>query len=151
SAGQTAGLSASIAVAAPQNGMFFSAGERVQLTVRFTNRCGRILHASQLGTANLYVAGPRTPASTKTAAKLLNCVTDRTVSDRQHHTIFLAHPHLADPSQNNLTEDTDGTLHYQLAPVTDEAAGTYTAGVWAKAVDEIDQDFALADLQIGTA
>src|SRR5262249_50651298 len=35
--------------------------------------------------------------------------------------------------------------------ISDEDPGTYTAGVWAKATDELDQGVELADFQIGTA
>src|SRR5262245_17202645 len=52
-AGQSAGLSVSIAVSAPQNGMFFAAGERPELTIQLKDRCGRLFQASDLGVANL--------------------------------------------------------------------------------------------------
>src|SRR5262249_51902191 len=57
-----------------------------------------------------------------------------------------------DPSQNNLTRNTDGTVTYKLAPVSNEPAGTYTAGVWAKTKnDQKDQTLPTVDFQIGTA
>jgi hypothetical protein len=104
-----------------------------------------------LGTANLYVTGPQEPLLTQTAASLLNCVTDRTAANDQHHFINLLSPSYADPSQNNLSQDADGTLHYKLASVSSEPPGTYTVGVWAKSVDQLDQVFQLVNFQIGTA
>jgi len=142
---------AQLTVSAPANGMFFVAGERPELVIHLTDHCGRVWQPARLGTANLYVAGPRDAHETRTASKLLNCITDRTAADRQHHTIYLASPHLADPSQNNLSTDADGTIHFRLSAITDEMAGTYTAGVWAKSTDELDQVFELVDFQIGTA
>jgi len=149
--GQTAGLNATVNVSAPANGTFFVGGERATITIHFSNHCGQTLGASDLGTANLYVSGPRLGSATKTASKLLNCVTDRAASDGQHHFINLGNPKLADPSQNNLTQAADGTLRFTLAPVSDEAPGTYTVGVWAKSKDDKDQLFPTIDLQIGNA
>src|SRR5262249_38224624 len=73
-AGQSTGLGVSLTASTPQNGQFFVTGERIDLTIRFSNRCAP-QRASDLGTANLYVAGPRTGAATKTATRLLNAVT----------------------------------------------------------------------------
>ena len=149
--GQSIGLTATVTVSSPANRSFFVAGEAPVVTIKFGNRCGSVVKASDLGTANLYVAGPRGTTTTKTATKLLNAVVNRAAPDRQHHTIYLASPKYADQSQSNLTQAADGTITYKLAPVSNETPGTYTAGVWAKTKDEIDQLFPLADFQIGTA
>jgi len=78
-----------------------------------------------------------------TAVKLLNASTDR--SQNPHHYIDLLTN--ADVQENN------GVLTYQLKPVSDELAGTYTVGVWAvKNTDSLDnQTFALRNFQLGTA
>ncbi|MGZ4833603.1 MAG: hypothetical protein ACXVZQ_11795, partial [Terriglobales bacterium] len=145
--GASSGLNATVNLSAPANGTFFVAGERPVVTIHWTNDCGQTLQASDLGTASLYVSGPRLGALTKTAAKLLNCVVDRAAADRQHHFINLAKPSYADPSQKNLTVAADGTITYTLAPISDEAAGTYTVGVWSKSKDDVDQVFPTIDLQ----
>jgi hypothetical protein len=149
--GQTAGLDAKVTLSAPANGAFFATGERAAVTISFTNRCGQTLRAADLGTASLYVSGPRLGSTTKTATKLLNCITDRNAADHQHHMIDLRNPKLADPSQNNFAQAADGTITFTLAPVSDEPAGTYTVGVWAKSVDDKDQLFPTLDLQNGDA
>lgn len=149
--GATAGLNAVVNVSAPANGTFFAVGERAKVTIHFTNNCGQTLRPSDLGTASLYLSGPRLGSLTTTAAKLLNCVTDRSAADHQHHFIDLRSPSFADPSQANLSTAADGTLTYTLAPVSTEATGTYTIGVWAKSKDDKDQLFPTLDLQIGSA
>jgi hypothetical protein len=149
--GQTAGLNATVNVSAPANGAFFAAGERAAISIHFSNSCGQSLRAADLGTASLYVSGPRVGSATRTAAKLLNCITDRAAADHQHHFINLRAPTLADPTQKNFTEAADGSITFTLAPVSDELAGTYTVGVWAKSTDDKDQVFPTLDLQIGNA
>ncbi len=117
--GDTVGLNAKVNVSKPANGTYFVAGERATVTVSFTNNCGQTMVPADLGTANLYLSGPRLGSTTKTAAKLLNCITDRTVADRQHHYVDLRAPHLLDPSQNNFSLGADGTVTFKLAAVTD--------------------------------
>src|SRR6516165_1288223 len=70
-------LSGSISVSAPSNRSFFMANEAPTLTIQLKDSCGRNVRPSDLGTANLYLSGPRSTLQTKTASKLLNCVTDR--------------------------------------------------------------------------
>ena len=149
--GETQGLNSTVNVSTPANGSFFAAGERATITVHFTNNCGQTLRPSDLGTASLYLSGPRLGSATRTASKLLNCITDRAATDRQHHFIDLRNPHLADPAQNNFAQADDGTITFTLAPVSDEAAGTYTVGVLAKSKDDKDQLFPTLDVQIGNA
>ena len=158
-AGQTVGLTGTIQVSAPPNGTFFAAGDRATLTIKLsTVACPQAVRPSDLGTAWLLLSGPRKTLQTTTAVKLLNATTDRTASDRQHHYINLIAPRYANPGQTTLTIANDGTITYQLAAVTDETPGTYTAGVWAVSKDGIDQILVSvdgagksADLQIGTA
>jgi hypothetical protein len=148
--GAGTGLRAELAVSAPAQGSFFTPGEAPLITIRFLDRCGQTIPVASLGTANLYVTGPREPLLNKTAAKLLNCVMDRAAADRQHHYVNLIAPKYADPSQANLKQ-ADGVLRYQLAKITDEPPGTYTVGVYTKSKDQVEQIFPLADFQIGTA
>jgi hypothetical protein len=149
-AGETPGLQVKISVGKPLNGQFFAVGERAVATLALTNRCGQPLAPADLGTANLYLYGPRLGSLTKTASKLLNCVTDRNATDRQHHFVDLRAPHFADATQANLTTAPDGTLRYIFAPVSDEAPGTYTLALWAKANGDADQVFETVELQLGT-
>lgn len=151
SAGQTVGIAASIQVSAPPNGGYFATGDRPVLTMRLTNGCGQVLRPSDVGTANLYVSGPRPTLKTKAAVKLLNANTDRTVPDRQHHMINLQTPRYANPAQANLSVGNDGTMTYSLAAVSDEVGGTYTAGIWAVSRDGVDQILETKAFQIGTA
>src|SRR5262249_16470452 len=144
-------LSGSISVSAPSNLSFFMANEAPILTIQLKDSCGRIVRPSDLGTARLYLSGPRSTLQTKTASKLLNCVTDRNASDRQHHYIDLANPRFVDATQSNLSTASDGTITYRLAPITTESPGTYTAGVFAETRDEVSQIFPLVEFQIVTA
>lgn len=148
-AGQSVGLEVSLQISSPQNGQYFVTGERPELTIKLADRCGRLFKASALGTANLYLSGPR--GLEARTAKALNSVADRAAADRQHHYIKLSGPKYADPSAANLSEAADGSLTYTLSPISDEAPGTYTAGVWATSKDSVDQVMKLAELQIGTA
>ena len=150
-AGQTVGLIPSLSVSAPVNGQFFTAGERATVTIQITNRCGQNVHVADLGTASLYMSGPRMGSATKTASKLLNCITDRAAADHQHHFINLLSPKLADATQSNFSQAADGTITYQLGAVSDEPAGTYTIGLWAKSKDELDQVLPSVEVQIGSA
>jgi len=145
------GLAVTLAVSAPANGQFFTTGERPVLTISLKDRCGRALAPSALGTANLYLMGPRSGLTGTTASLLLNCITDRNAPDRQHHFINLRSPHYAVPAEANLATAADGTLTYTLHAISTEAPGTYTAGVWAKTAGDLEQAFPLADVQIGTA
>src|SRR3972149_1190834 len=78
-----------------------------------------------------------------TASKLFNAVTD--LSQPPHHYIDLS-------TAPNVQVD-GSTLRYVLQGVSSEEAGTYTATVWAvrKGTPAVDQMFALADFQLGTA
>ncbi len=150
SAGQTEGLLASLQLSQPMNGQFFVAGEQLVATIRFTNRCGQTLRASDLTSAGLYMYGPRGVFAT-TSASLLNCIVDRNAPDKQHHFINLGAPKFLDTTQANLATAADGTITFTFAPVSSEVAGTYTVGVLASNNADADQLFQLADLQIGTA
>jgi hypothetical protein len=146
----TPGVNVDLSLSTPSNGQFFVVGEHAVVRVKLSDSCGGLLKPSDLGLVQLYVAGPRQTLAAQTALKLLNAVSDRNAADNQHHFVSLIAPSFADPTQNNLTVANDGTVTYQLAPVSTEAAGTYTVGLWAKSNDNIDQIFALKDLQIGT-
>jgi hypothetical protein len=146
----TSGVNVDLSVSSPSNSQFFTVGEQAMVTVTLTDGCGGILKPSDLGTVQLYVAGPRQTLAAQTALKLLNAVSDRNAPDGQHHFVSLIAPSFADPTQKNLTVADDGTVTYQLAPVSTEAAGTYTVGLWVQSKDNEDQVFALKDLQIET-
>lgn len=158
SAGQSRGLVTQLSLSTPANKRFFVAGEQPVLTVVFKDRCGQRIAAAALRTADLFLYGPRDPSLTATALKMLNAVSERPTSgrtvhteDEQHHFVSLISPRYALPSQNNKAEAADGTISYTFSPVTNEPPGTYTVAVWTRSVDYADQDFALLDLQIGTA
>lgn len=145
------GFKAELALSPPAQGSYYMPGEAPKLTLKLGSDCGRLLAPSELGTANLYIVGPRGALTTKSANLLLNAVTDRTAKDRQHHYINLKNPSYANPNAPGLTTESDGSLTYQLAPIGSEAAGTYTVALWAKTADEQQQIFPQLDFQIGTA
>jgi OmcA/MtrC family decaheme c-type cytochrome len=152
-AASQSGLTTSLKVTSkPTNTTHYVAGEKISFTVGFTDACGRAVKVADLGTANLYMAGPRGPLATKAAVKLLDAVTDRAALDRQHHEINLLAPKYATtPTTTALVTNADGSVTFTTAPVSTEAAGTYVIGVWAKTKDETGQAFPLVDVQIGTA
>lgn len=150
-AGTTLGLSIEVKVSAPANGTHFVAGEAPVLTLKFLDRCSRLIKVANLATANLYLVGPRQGTKARTAKKLLNCVVDYNATDRQHHFVNLKAPKYADSAQNNLSASADGVLTYRLAAVSDELPGTYTVGVWGVGSDPLDQVMQRAELQLGTA
>jgi hypothetical protein len=145
------GLRAELSITPPAHGSFYQVGEAPLLTIRLLSGCQKVLAPAELGTAALYLVGPRGALTTRSASTLLNAVTDRAAKDRQHHYINLISPAYANPSQGGLKTLPDGSLQYQLAPITKEAAGTYTAAVRVKSKDEVEQIFPMLDLQIGTA
>ncbi len=143
-------LHPTLTIAAPKNGMYFDVGERLQIAITLVDHCQRPIDPSTLGTLNLYMAGPRAPTVTKTASKLLNCVTDRMAADHQHHYVNLVKPSFADPAQENLAPANDGFV-FTTGAVSDEPPGTYTIGVLAKSQDGVQQALETAYVQIGTA
>ena len=144
-------LDVAVEVSPPPDGQAFVAGDRPAISIRFIDACGATASLGSVSRAQLFLTGPRRGVTaTTTAAQLLNCVTDRSAPDRQHHFVDLRSPHYAEPLQQNLAIAPDGLLTYTLAPVTAEAAGTYTAAVWAETVEGAVQLFRLVDLQIGT-
>ncbi len=145
------GFKAELALSPPAQGSYYLPGEAPTLTIKLASSCGRLLMPSELGTANLYLVGPRGALTTRSANLLLNAVTDRAAKDRQHHYINLKSPSYANPNAPGLRTEKDGTLVYQLAPISSEAAGTYTVALWAKTPDELQQIFPLLDFQIGTS
>lgn len=145
------GLRAELSITPPAHGSYYQVGEAPLLTIRLLSGCQKVLAPTELGTAALYLVGPRGALTTRSANTLLNAVTDRAAKDRQHHYINLISPSYASPSQGGLKTLPDGSLQYQLAPITKEAAGTYTAAVRVKSKDEVEQIFPMLDLQIGTA
>src|SRR5262249_60409593 len=70
-------LNGRLTVSAPANGPFFVAGEKPVITIQLYDNCGKPISASSLGTANLYLSGPRGTLQTQTTTRLLNCVVDR--------------------------------------------------------------------------
>jgi hypothetical protein len=146
-AGATPGIVADMTVSSPAGG-FFAIGDAPSLHITLTDSCGQTASAT---TANLYLYGPREALETVSANALLNAVTDRNATDRQHHFLNLLAPSYADTAHPTVTANADGSFDVQLRPISDEAAGTYTAVLWAKGSVSPDDVMALADLQIGTA
>ena len=137
-----AGLGVTVSLSRPGNGAFLVPGERAGVAVTLKDKSGISLTRADFATLNLYAYGPQETTKTVTAVKLLNATADR--SKTPHHYIDL----LKDP---NVRVD-GNTLRYNLQPVSDEEAGTYTLTVWAsKKDDPAAQVFALADFQLGTA
>ena len=144
--GGTSGVTAKVTVSSPGNGTFFAAGERPVLTITFTNGCGQLLAPASLTIADFFVYGPRAPTATVTAYALEN------FPPAPFGAQNLKSPKYAsDAGTPNMVLGADNTVTYTLNPITTEAAGTYTAAVWTLGANQLDQDFALADFQIGTA
>ncbi len=135
--GQAAENEILMTISTPANGTHFVAGESPVITVSLPEQYVREDY-SQL---RFHIAGPIETTQTKTAVKLLNASADR--SARPHHYIDL----IAD---TNVTV-AGNVLTYNLQPVSDEAPGTYAAGLWAVMKDSTIQSFPLVDFQIGTS
>jgi OmcA/MtrC family decaheme c-type cytochrome len=155
-------VTANISVSTPSNGQFFVPGEQPVVTIGFVNYCGQSIEPVNMTAAELIVYGPRDPRQTVTNMDLL--LNSPVVT-------FNAYANLkgyVDGGPPNLTlNSTNGTLLYKLNPISDlsggttvtsggatytlEVAGTYSAAVFALGANQIDQDFELADFQIGTA
>jgi hypothetical protein len=140
-----------LSVSAPPNGSFYRGGEAPRLTLTVKDDCGTTLAPSALGTANLYVFGPRAALATVAASKLMNAVTSRAAVARQHHYVSLTAPSYADPTKAGLAVSPAGVVTYDLRPVTTELAGTYTAAVLLVSKDSTLQAFPEVSFQIGTA
>ena len=53
------GFKAELALSPPAQGSYYLPGEAPTLTIKLASSCGRLLMPSELGTANLYLVGPR--------------------------------------------------------------------------------------------
>jgi hypothetical protein len=148
-AGQTRGLAATLIVSPPPNGSFYAVGDSAKVTLRLQDSCGLTYALSELGSAELYLAGPHQGLSTRTACGMLNCKTDPAEVD--HHRVNLIAPNYADPVKAGLTVNADGSITYQLQPVTTEAQGTYSLVLLAQSMDHLDQIDQSIEMQIGTA
>ncbi|MHB8872270.1 MAG: hypothetical protein ACYC8T_01155 [Myxococcaceae bacterium] len=143
-AGQTPGLSLTVALSAPANGTHYVAGEAPVVTVTLKDERGYALTTSDLGTGRLTIAGPMDATKTKTAVALMRASADYASS--QHHYVNL----LATPDAN--LQVSGNVITYKLNAVANEAAGTYLVGVWTVAKKyPADQAFANKEIQIGTA
>jgi len=131
-----------VQVSTPANKSHFVVGESPVITVTVLDNFAQGITRDSFSTLNLYLYGPQDPLQTKTAVKLLNASTNRSVTP--HHYIDL--------KKSTDVVVKDNTLTYTLKPITDEQAGTYTASVYAvRGDDAIQQMMKFADLQIGTA
>lgn len=140
--GQAAPLNVTVSLSRPGNGTHLVPGEVAEVSVTLKDKSGGSLTRGDFATLNLYAYGPQETTKTVTAVKLLNATTDR--SKTPHHLIDL----LTNP---NVRLD-GNTLRYNLQPVSDEEAGTYTVSVRAVVKgDTANQTFTLADFQLGTA
>ncbi len=143
-AGATPGLAATITTSDPANSSYFATGEQIVVTIVLTDSAGNPITLDDLGTAALYMSGPRDPVLNATASKLLNANTDR--ASNPHHYIDLKASGLTD------LVVTGNKLVYTLQAVSDEDPGTYTIGFRAVAANyAFDRIFDLHDVQIGTA
>jgi len=144
--GGTQGLTTKVTVSSPASGGFFKAGDRVVLTITLTNGCGQQVAPADVSLVELFVYGPRAPTQTVTAYGLMN------FAGGTFQALSLKNPKYAsDAGAPNMSLAADNTVTYTLNPITNEAAGTYTAALWTLGANPLDQDFALADFQIGTA
>ncbi|MDH5673672.1 MAG: hypothetical protein OEZ06_16065 [Myxococcales bacterium] len=142
--GQSPGLSVKASASAPANGSHYVSGERIALVYVLEDAAGNPLALSDFSQTRLMLSGPRDVLKTRAAVELLNTSADR--SDSSHHYISLK-----DTTNANLAV-AGNVVTYTLEAVGDEEPGTYTAGLWlVSALYAQDQDFALLDLQIGTA
>lgn len=148
-AGESRGIVATLVASAPANGQFFVTGEHAVLDITVSDRCGLTYPLAELGSAALYLTGPRGNLAATSACGLLNCTTDRTVEG--HHHIDLQAPSYADASLAGLAVQPDATLRYELGAVSVEPAGTYSALLLVAGPDAIDQLAVTAELQIGTS
>lgn len=130
-----------LAVSSPVNGHYFEVGESPVVTVRIVGTEGNLTRNS-FSSFNLYMHGPQNPRHTKTAVKLLNASTNRTVSPH----------HYVDLKTNPDATVTGDLLTYRLKAVTDETPGTYTVSLFGTlAADPRQQTMEFADVQIRTA
>lgn len=141
--GTDTGMDVTVGLSKPSNGTHFVTGEKLVVTVTLKDKFGGSLTKDDFATLNLYAYGPQETTKTVTLVNLLNASLDR--SKRPHHYIDL----LTDAN----VQVEGNVLKYALRPVSNEEAGTYTASVWAvkKGDPPVNQAFALADFQIGTA
>ena len=135
-------LALTLEVSKPANGTHFVAGQAPAVTVTLKDKLGRAFAKEEFARIWLVMYGPQETTKTKTAVKMLNATTDR--SKTPHHYIEL--------TTNTDVKVNGNVLTYNLKPVSDEEAGTYTVSVWAVLkADDLQQAFELADVQIGTA
>ena len=145
SAGQTPGLIAAVAAAAPANGTHFAVGERIAITITVTDGSGNPVAPSQLAQARLMISGPKKMANTVTAVGLMNVSGDR---DAGVHDYVPLNGTTANP---NLAVN-GNVMTFTTQAVSTEAPGTYTIAFWAtSAAYPLDQVFTNQDVQIGTA
>jgi OmcA/MtrC family decaheme c-type cytochrome len=136
-----------VKVSSPHSGSFFIPGDRPVVTISFVDSCGEVQPPANLSRASFFVYGPRAPLSTVTATNLMNSPSGNFKAE-----VNLKSPvYASDAGAPNLTLLADGSVNYQLSAITTELPGTYTASVWAIGANPLDQTFALADFQIGTA
>jgi Outer membrane cytochrome MtrC/MtrF-like, domains II/IV len=143
-AGETPGINVDLKTSSPANGQYFATGEKIVVTATITTSDGAPLMLSDLSEATLYMNGPRDMLKDKTAVGLLGASTDRTKNP--HYEIDLT-------STTNSNEVVKGNvITYTMNAITNEDPGTYTVGLYAVVNNyPLDQTFALANVQIGTA
>ena len=137
------GLNVTVDLSRPANGVYFGAGERLEIKVNLRDKSGAPLTRGDFATLSLYTYGPQETTRTVTAVKLLNATSDR--SKTPHHYIDLL--------KDTGVTDEGSFLKYLYQPVSDEEAGTYTVAIRAvkKGDPPVNQAFVLADFQIGTS
>jgi decaheme cytochrome c component MtrC/MtrF-like protein len=141
--GVDTGMVVTVALSKPGNGTHFVAGEKLAISVTLRDKFGASLTKDDFATLNLYAYGPQETTKTVTLVNMLNASLDR--SKTPHHYIDLL--------KDTNVQVEGNVLKYSLRPVSNEEPGTYTVSVWAvrKGDTPVNQAFALADFQIGTA
>ena len=83
--------SVTVQISTPDNGLFFTPGEKPVVTLTLWDEMNRGLTSGDFSTLRLYMHGPEEPQLTYTPVKLIKAESDRSV--RPHHYIDLrSHP-----------------------------------------------------------
>jgi hypothetical protein len=134
--------SVTVQISTPDNGLFFTPGEKPVVTLTLWDEMNRDLTSDDFSTLRLYMHGPEEPQLTYTPVKLIKAESDRSV--RPHHYIDLrSHPDAV--KAGNI-------VVYPFDAITDEPAGTYTVSIRATlSGDSYQQVIRFGKMQIGTA
>ena len=147
-----AGVSATVTTTPPANGTHYVEGEQITVSVELVDNNGNPMSEADLGQLELRMNGPRTNVNaTKVADKLIRATRNANKTITGANVNFLAGTAPVGLSH----EPGTNVWTYTTAPVSDEAAGTYTVAVITSGHPDADgvrraQDFELHDVQIRT-